>query len=145
MKLKNYIFSSTAVNALSEKKNTSFQEQLVQLVREKVKVGEGRIVISYFSALQPLLQFLKSVSFHLSGTSYLFYFSFLKKIHVKSYSSFPNYFTFHTHPSNCFFKLIFLYPYCSSRIYQHISIGFNEYSRSLTVDIIIFFFRTMDI
>ena len=112
---------------------------------EKVKVGEGHVVLSCFSTLQPLLLFLKSISFHLSDTSYLFYFSFLKKIHVKPYSFFPSYFFFPHTSFKLFFKLIFLYPYCGSRIYQHISIGFNEYSRSLTVDIIIFFFKMVDI
>ncbi|KAF3946236.1 hypothetical protein CMV_027476, partial [Castanea mollissima] len=41
-----------------------------------------------------------------------------------------------------------LYTYCCNSlnlIYQHISISFNEYPRSLTVDIIIFFFKTVDI
>nr|POE55267.1 hypothetical protein CFP56_49298 [Quercus suber] len=41
-----------------------------------------------------------------------------------------------------------LYTYCCNSInliYEHISIGFNEYPRSFTVDIIIFFFKTVDI
>ena len=112
--------------------------------KEKEKVGEGRVVSSCYSALQPLLQFLKSVSFHLSDTSYLFYFSFLKKIHVKSYSS-SLVILLSTHILQIVFLTNFSLSLLWFKIYHHISIGNNEHSRSLTDVVIIFLFKTVDI
>jgi len=67
--------------------NKYLLSRTIRLVREKEKVGEGSVVLSCFSALQPLLQFLKSVSFHLSDTSLSLLFLFSQKIHAKSFSS----------------------------------------------------------